>query len=114
MATCSRDVCCQRPGGSHSAAAPRPSADTATSEADDARKWWRATVAKNVGSAAVPIFLAHGTSDPVVPLARGAAARDQLSQLGYQVEWHEYPMQHSVCREEVEQMAAFLARVLTR
>ena len=69
---------------------------------------------RHVGSAAVPIFLAHGTSDPVVPLARGAAARDQLSQLGYQVEWHEYPMQHSVCREEVEQMAAFLARVLTR
>jgi phospholipase/carboxylesterase len=67
---------------------------------------------RHVGSAAVPIFLAHGTSDPVVTLARGAAARDQLSQLGYRVEWHEYPMQHSVCREEVEQMAAFLARVL--
>ena len=67
---------------------------------------------RHVGSAAVPVFLAHGTSDPVVTLARGAAARDQLSQLGYRVEWHEYPMQHSVCGEEVEQMAAFLARVL--
>jgi phospholipase/carboxylesterase len=69
---------------------------------------------RHAGSSAVPIFLAHGTSDPVVPLARGAAARDQLLQLGHRVEWHEYPMQHSVCREEVEQMAAFLARVLAR
>ena len=67
---------------------------------------------RHAGSAAVPVFLAHGTSDPVVPLARGVAARDQLSQLGYRVEWHDYPMQHSVCREEVEQMAAFLVRVL--
>lgn len=66
---------------------------------------------RHAGSASVPVFLAHGNSDPVVPLARGAAARDQLSQLGYRVEWHEYPMQHSVCREEVEQIAAFLARV---
>lgn len=67
---------------------------------------------RHAGSAAVPVFLAHGTSDPVVPLARGVAARDQLAQLGYRVEWHDYPMQHSVCREEVEQMAAFLVRVL--
>ena len=67
---------------------------------------------RHTGSAAVPIFLAHGSSDPVVPLARGLAARDQLSHSGYRVEWHEYPMQHSVCLEEVEQIAAFLARVL--
>ncbi|MCU0950671.1 MAG: alpha/beta hydrolase [Burkholderiaceae bacterium] len=64
------------------------------------------------GSAQVPVFLAHGSSDPVVPLARGVAARDQLVQLGYAVEWHEYPMPHSVCGEEVEAMAAFLQRVL--
>jgi phospholipase/carboxylesterase len=47
-----------------------------------------------------------------VPLARGTAARDQLQQLGYAVEWHEYPMPHSVCAEEVEAIAAFLRRVL--
>ena len=64
------------------------------------------------GSAAVPILLAHGSSDPVVPLARGAAAREQLQQLGYAVEWHEYPMPHSVCGEEIEDIAAFLKRVL--
>ena len=64
------------------------------------------------GSAAVPILLAHGSSDPVVPLARGAAAREQLQQLGYAVQWHEYPMPHSVCGEEIEDIAAFLKRVL--
>jgi len=64
------------------------------------------------GSARVPLFLAHGTSDPVVPLARGAASRDQLNALGYDVEWHDYPMPHSVCAEEIEHIAAFLRRVL--
>ncbi len=64
------------------------------------------------GSAAVPILLAHGSSDPVVPLARGTAAREQLQQLGYAVQWHEYPMPHSVCGEEIEDIAAFLKRVL--
>ena len=67
---------------------------------------------RNTGSATVPILLAHGTSDPVVPLARGAAAREQLQQLGYAVEWHEYPMPHSVCGEEIQDIAAFLTRVL--
>jgi phospholipase/carboxylesterase len=67
---------------------------------------------RHAGSRSVPIFMAHGTQDPVVPLARGTAARDQLRQLGYAVEWHEYPMPHSVCAEEVESIAAFLRRVL--
>jgi phospholipase/carboxylesterase len=61
---------------------------------------------------AVPIFMAHGTQDPVVPLERGTSSRDQLQQLGLQVEWHDYPMPHSVCGEEVEAIAAFLKRVL--
>lgn len=61
---------------------------------------------------AVTIFMAHGTQDPVVPLERGTSSRDQLLQLGLQVEWHDYPMPHSVCGEEVEAIAAFLKRVL--
>jgi phospholipase/carboxylesterase len=61
---------------------------------------------------AVPIFMAHGTQDPVVPLERGTSSRDQLQQLGLQVEWHDYPMPHSVCGDEVEAIAAFLKRVL--
>lgn len=64
------------------------------------------------GSKAVPVFLAHGTQDPVVPLARGAASRDALKAAGYDVEWHDYPMPHSVCAEEIRDIAAFMQRVL--
>jgi phospholipase/carboxylesterase len=61
---------------------------------------------------AVPLFLAHGTQDPVVPLARGAASRDTLQAAGYAVEWHDYPMPHSVSAEEIRDIAAFMQRVL--
>jgi len=67
---------------------------------------------RSTANAGVPIFLAHGRDDPVVPLARGSAARDELQALGYPVEWHEYPMEHSVCIEEVRALQAFLRRVL--
>jgi phospholipase/carboxylesterase len=60
----------------------------------------------------VPIFLAHGRMDPVVPFARGTATRDALVALGHEVEWHEYPMQHSVCQEEIEDMKTWLLKVL--
>ena len=63
-------------------------------------------------SARLPIFLAHGTQDPVVPLARGTASRDALKAAGYAVEWHEYPMPHSVSPEEIRDIAAFMKRVL--
>ena len=64
------------------------------------------------GSKGVPVFLAHGTQDPVVPLARGAASRDALQAAGYAVEWHDYPMPHSVSAEEIRDIAAFMQRVL--
>ena len=60
----------------------------------------------------VPIFMAHGTQDPVVRMARAIASRDALMALGYGIEWHAYPMPHSVCPEEVVAIAAFLRRVL--
>ena len=63
-------------------------------------------------SKATPIFLAHGRMDPVVPIARASASRDQLVQWGYNVEWHEYPMQHSLCQQEVNDISAWLKRVL--
>lgn len=63
-------------------------------------------------SRATAIFMAHGTVDPIVPYARGAASRDQLRALDYRVEWHEYPMPHSVNEDEIEAIAAFLRRVL--
>jgi len=60
----------------------------------------------------VPVFLGHGTADPVVAIDRGRAGRDMLVGLGYPVEWHEYPMQHSVSPEEIEDLEAFLLKVL--
>ena len=60
----------------------------------------------------VPIFLGHGRSDPVVPHARGTATRDALVALGYAVEWHDYPMQHSVSQEEIADVQAWLLKVL--
>ena len=60
----------------------------------------------------VPVFLAHGRMDPVVPFARGTATRDALVALGYAVEWHEYPMQHSVSQEEIADVQAWLLKVL--
>ncbi|MES2742593.1 MAG: alpha/beta hydrolase [Pseudomonadota bacterium] len=60
----------------------------------------------------VPIFMAHGSADPVVPMARAAQSRDTLKALGYQVEWKSYPMQHSLCQEEVDDIGAWLQRVL--
>ncbi|MDC8758605.1 alpha/beta hydrolase [Janthinobacterium fluminis] len=59
-----------------------------------------------------PIFLAHGTADPVVPLLRASQSREALQALGYQVEWHDYPMQHSLCQDEVDDIGAWLRRVL--
>ncbi|WP_372656889.1 alpha/beta hydrolase, partial [Hydrogenophaga sp.] len=59
-----------------------------------------------------PIFLAHGDHDPVVEIGRGTDTREALLALGYGVEWHSYPMAHSVCAEEVADLNAWLVRVL--
>lgn len=59
-----------------------------------------------------PVFLAHGRFDPMVALARGTATRDALLALGQPVEWHDYPMEHSVCQEEIADLNAWLLRVL--
>ena len=61
---------------------------------------------------ATPIFLAHGRNDGMVTMARGAAGRDALLALGYPIEWHDYPMEHSVCMEEVSDLNRWLLRVL--
>ena len=63
-------------------------------------------------SLATPVFMAHGRHDNVVPFARAEQSRDLLVSLGYQVEWHEYAMQHSVCLEEVQAISAFFKKVL--
>ncbi|HKW36491.1 MAG TPA: alpha/beta hydrolase [Burkholderiales bacterium] len=60
----------------------------------------------------VPIFMAHGSYDPVIPLARAEQSRETLQSLGYAVEWREYAMPHSVCPEEVTDIGAWLRKVL--
>jgi phospholipase/carboxylesterase len=67
---------------------------------------------RHAASQGLPVFLAHGRSDGVVPLARGAAGRDLLQGLGCDVEWHDYPMEHSVCMEEVVALNRWLLKVL--
>ena len=61
----------------------------------------------------VPILQCHGSQDPMVPMTKGEAARDRLRELGYEVEWEDYPMQHQVCMEEIERIGAWLRQVLS-
>jgi phospholipase/carboxylesterase len=65
-------------------------------------------------NAATPVFMAHGTMDPIVPTALGEGSRDLLRARGYDVEWHTYPMPHSVCAPEVDDLRAWLLRTLPR
>jgi len=60
----------------------------------------------------LPVFLGHGRFDPVVALARGVAARDALQALGYPVQWREYPMEHSVCPQEIADLNRYLLQIL--
>lgn len=60
----------------------------------------------------VPLFMGHGTQDPVVILKRATDSRDRLQRAGYEVEWHDYPMPHSVCLEEIRDIGLWLTRVL--
>ena len=59
-----------------------------------------------------PVFLAHGSRDGVVQLVRAEASRDALTALGYPVDWHVYPMEHSVCPQEINDLKQFLCKVL--
>lgn len=91
--------CPQRLAGLAGLSGYLPLADTAPAE-------------RHAANADVPVFIAHGQRDGIVPLARGQAARDALVGLGHRVEWHEYPMEHSVCMEEVQALQAWLRGVL--
>jgi phospholipase/carboxylesterase len=61
----------------------------------------------------VPIMMAHGQIDPVIPVAKAIETRQELTRLGYEVRWHEYPMQHSVCADEIEEIRFWLIEILT-
>ena len=67
---------------------------------------------RNAANRDVPIFMAHGTQDPIIPLANARRSRELLERLGYPVEWHEYAMPHSVSPQEIDDIGAWLRRVL--
>ena len=67
---------------------------------------------RNENNKNIPIFMAHGSYDDMIPMRRAEQSRDFLRQLGYAVEWRSYPMPHSVCHEEIGDMAEFLLRLL--
>ena len=67
---------------------------------------------RNAAVIDTPIFMVHGRGDGVIPIARAEQSRDLLMALGYRVEWHEYAMQHSLCQQEVDDIGAWLHKVL--
>jgi phospholipase/carboxylesterase len=76
-----------------------PLADSLATEASDADR-------------DVPIFMAHGRFDDVIPMAHAQLSRARLEELGYAVSWRDYPMPHSVCGEEIADIAAWLLSCL--
>jgi phospholipase/carboxylesterase len=66
----------------------------------------------SLDNAGIGIFMAHGLMDPMIPITRAVASREALLGLDYAVEWHEYAMGHSVCLEEINDIARWLRRIL--
>ena len=67
---------------------------------------------RSAANADVPILLAHGKYDDMIRMDRALQTRAALESLGYPVEWHDYPMPHSVCPEEIRDISQFLLRIL--
>ena len=67
---------------------------------------------RSAANQGLPIFMAHGQYDEIIPPERAEQSRRLLERLGYKVQWHTYPMPHSVCPEEIADISAFLRRVL--
>jgi phospholipase/carboxylesterase len=67
---------------------------------------------RSEANGAIPIFMAHGQHDDVIPLKRAEQSRQAMEALGYEVQWHVYPMPHSVCPEEIRDITQFLVRIL--
>jgi phospholipase/carboxylesterase len=65
----------------------------------------------NSGDTNLPIFMAHGSLDPVLPMALGRESADLLLEHGFDVEWHDYQMAHSVCAEEIDDIRSWLLSV---
>jgi phospholipase/carboxylesterase len=72
----------------------------------------RLAVERDPANLATPIFMAHGLADATLPIKMALDSREQLNTLGYTIEWHQYPMAHSLCSQEVEDIRHYLLRVL--
>ena len=59
-----------------------------------------------------PVFIAHGTEDPIVPFALGLQAKEDLVDKGYRVDWHSYSMPHSMCQKEIEDIRGWIVNQL--
>ena len=70
----------------------------------------KARAALAAGAERQPVFMAHGSQDPVVPFQAGQQSAALLRELGFAVEWHAYPMPHSVCAEEIRDLGDWLAK----
>ncbi|MBN8727737.1 MAG: dienelactone hydrolase family protein [Xanthomonadales bacterium] len=68
----------------------------------------RLAAERHPANAKLPIFMAHGSLDPIVPEPLGMMSRDALRQLGYEVDWHSYPMAHQVCMEEIADLRSWM------
>ena len=64
------------------------------------------------GSRDLPVFMAHGSFDPMLPMQWGQLSAKKLEETGFSVEWHEYPMAHAVCPQEIADIREWLLRVL--
>ncbi len=67
---------------------------------------------RHMANQETPIFLGHGAADSMVVLERGLATRDALHGMNYEVQWHQYPMEHSVCMDEIRDLNQWLLKVL--
>lgn len=61
----------------------------------------------------IPVFMAHGTMDPVVAIQNAKLAFNQLKEMQYPIRWHEYPMEHSVCQEEILAISQFIKDIFS-
>lgn len=67
---------------------------------------------RSAANADLPIFMAHGSEDPMIPIDRAERSRKMLEKLGYPLEWHAYPMPHSVCPQEIADISRWLVKLL--
>lgn len=67
---------------------------------------------RSANNLATPILMAHGRFDDIVPLQTAAASKDFMEKAGYRIDWHEYPMPHAVCNEEIADIRNFIRGIL--